>query len=719
MFYLTITITIIAIIYTLYVLGINVVTRFKFAVNRVYSLVALCTLGMLISLLLQLLYPHSNDLILYVRIYFAFIILINQLFFHYTQIFPRWEKRTPAWAIILSALPGIPVFVVTLITDYVVSGVSYTEVVVFQYGEYFYVYLIAFGFYILGTFLNILWKTRVLENEPFRYQLFYKFMGNHVGALLIVVSFLVMPYMFNNYHYHAIGIPTAAIILNIINVYATSDEQVIDFKGYYLQIGAWVLTIILLLLPAYLILEAATTIFASDEQLPSLAVALPIFAYFFIFFRIIHPRIINFFRRDYIRLERSFNMLIQEFSQISEISEEQSYWDAFFNVTIDRLCETFKIESGALYLYNEDARGYIFSHSYGESFPLRKIGEGDVLPELLMYRKKIIDRSILYTDSTLVEYRSGTLDLMRQNGIHVIIPCYNQEGELIAILCLGHLISGKPYSYNLLSVLDLYRIQLGNTLSNALQIENVKAEQVDVHDRMMVSAIKKRIIPTVLPKIRGIRISSFYMDNSSYGGDYYDALELSPDAMAIIMADTTDAGVESSLLGLQLYSAFHSVSAGYDSPEKILHMMNWVVSTSEYSDMYANAYCIVFNAATREIRYVNAAFSPLTIFDGQKDNFIELDTKGVPLGIEREFIYESRTYKAGSPTIGFLYSNGFNTATNAEGVGYAAGRIKDIIRINKDESPARLVRKIMADFQKFVDERPVPEDVSLVVFRVD
>ncbi len=719
MFYLKVTVTVIAIIYTLYVLGINVFTRFKFAVNKVYSLVALATLGMLISLLLQLVFPNSDDLILYVRIYFALIILINQLFFHYTQIFPRWEKRTPAWGIFLSVLPGLPVAGITLVTDYVVSGVTYGEVVAFQYGEYFYVYLIAFGFYILGTFLNILWKTRVLENESFRYQLFYKFMGNHVGALFIVVTFLLMPYVFHNFQYHALGIPVAAIILNVINLYATSDERIIDFKGYYLQIGAWALTIIFLLVPAYMILEAASLISGSGENLPSLGVALAVFAYFFIFFRVVHPRIISFFRRDYIRLERNFNMLIQEFSQISEISEEQSYWDAFFTVTIDRLCDTFGIESAALYLYNEDARGYIFSHSYGESFTLRKIGEGDILPELMTHRRKIIDRSILYTDSGLLEYRSSALDLMKQNGIHVLIPCYNQENELVAILCLGHLISGKPYSYNLLSVLDLYRIQLGNTLSNALQIENVKTEQVDVHDRMVVSAIKKRIIPTVLPRIRGIRISSFYMDNSSYGGDYYDAVELSPDMMALIMADTTDAGVESSLLGLQLYSAFHSISAGYDSPEKILHMMNWVVSTSQYSEMYANANCIVFHAPTREIRYVNAAFSPLILFDGQKDNYIELDTKGVPLGIERDFIYESRTYKAGSSTIGFLYSNGFNTAINAEGVSYAVGRIKDIIRINKEESPAILVRKIVSDLRNFVDDRPIPEDVSLVVFRLD
>jgi len=147
--------------------------------------------------------------------------------------------------------------------------------------------------------------------------------------------------------------------------------------------------------------------------------------------------------------------------------------------------------------------------------------------------------------------------------------------------------------------------------------------------------------------------------------------------------------------------------------------MNWVVSTSQYSEMYANANCIVFHAPTREIRYVNAAFSPLILFDGQKDNYIELDTKGVPLGIERDFIYESRTYKAGSSTIGFLYSNGFNTAINAEGVSYAVGRIKDIIRINKEESPAILVRKIVSDLRNFVDDRPIPEDVSLVVFRLD
>ncbi len=719
MFYLKITVTIIAIIYSLYVLGVNLFKRFRFAVNRVYSLVALATLIMLVSLLLQLLFPRSEQLILFVRVYFGMIILINQLFFHYTQIFPRWEKRSPAWLIFLSVLPGLPVFGITIVTDYIVSGVSYKDAVIFQYGEYFYVYMIIFGFYILGTFFNLLWKTRVLENESFRYQLFYKFMGNHVGALLIVISFLVMPYVFNDYHYHSIGIPLAAIILNVINVYATADERIIDFRGYYLRIASWSITIAFLLVPAYLMLEAASVISGRSARLPSFAVALPVFAYFFVFFRVVHPRILNFFRRDYIRLERSFNMLIQEFSGLSEETEEMSYWDAFFRVTIDRLCETFDIESGALYLYNEDARAYIFSHSYGEASSLRKIGEGDTLPELLAARKAVIDRSILYTDSSLLEYRGGVLELMKQHGIHIIIPCYNQEDDLIAILCLGHLISGKPYSYDLISILELYRIQLSNTLSNALQIEDVKTEQVDVHDRMVISAIKKKIIPSVLPQVGGIRLSSFFMDNSSYGGDYYDAIELSPEMLAIIMADTTDAGMESSLLGLQLYSAFHSISAIYDSPEKIVHMLNWVISTSQYSERYANAYCIVYNAPTREIRYVNAAFSPLTVFDGQKENYIELDTKGVPIGIERDFIYESRTYKASPPTIGFLCSNGFTTAINSGGEGYSVGRIKDIIRINKDDSPARLVRRIVADLQNFIGDNQIPEDISLVVFRID
>jgi len=719
LFYLKITVTIIAIIYSLYVLGVNLFKRFRFAVNRVYSLVALATLIMLVSLLLQLLFPRSEQLILFVRVYFGMIILINQLFFHYTQIFPRWEKRSPAWLIFLSVLPGLPVFGITIVTDYIVSGVSYKDAVIFQYGEYFYVYMIIFGFYILGTFFNLLWKTRVLENESFRYQLFYKFMGNHVGALLIVISFLVMPYVFNDYHYHSIGIPLAAIILNVINVYATADERIIDFRGYYLRIASWSITIAFLLVPAYLMLEAASVISGRSARLPSFAVALPVFAYFFVFFRVVHPRILNFFRRDYIRLERSFNMLIQEFSGLSEETEEMSYWDAFFRVTIDRLCETFDIESGALYLYNEDARAYIFSHSYGEASSLRKIGEGDTLPELLAARKAVIDRSILYTDSSLLEYRGGVLELMKQHGIHIIIPCYNQEDDLIAILCLGHLISGKPYSYDLISILELYRIQLSNTLSNALQIEDVKTEQVDVHDRMVISAIKKKIIPSVLPQVGGIRLSSFFMDNSSYGGDYYDAIELSPEMLAIIMADTTDAGMESSLLGLQLYSAFHSISAIYDSPEKIVHMLNWVISTSQYSERYANAYCIVYNAPTREIRYVNAAFSPLTVFDGQKENYIELDTKGVPIGIERDFIYESRTYKASPPTIGFLCSNGFTTAINSGGEGYSVGRIKDIIRINKDDSPARLVRRIVADLQNFIGDNQIPEDISLVVFRID
>ena len=60
-------------------------------------------------------------------------------------------------------------------------------------------------------------------------------------------------------------------------------------------------------------------------------------------------------------------------------------------------------------------------------------------------------------------------------------------------------ISNKPYSFDLLSVLELYRIQFELTLANSILLEGVKTTQIAKHDRVIIKNIKEKVKPKKLP----------------------------------------------------------------------------------------------------------------------------------------------------------------------------------------------------------------------------
>ena len=100
--------------------------------------------------------------------------------------------------------------------------------------------------------------------------------------------------------------------------------------------------------------------------------------------------------------------------------------------------------------------------------------------------------------------------------------------------------------------------------------------------------------------------------------------------------------------------------------------------------------------------------------------FFELDTNGIPIGIEKSFTFESRSMQL-LPRQQQQFSvlrTALNTAVNTTGTPYSTGRIKDIIRLNRTDTPAVIVRKILADSQLYTKDSRKSNDASLILFKI-
>ncbi len=717
--YLDILLTGTGLVLSLYYGSFNLFKRARFAVNRLFALLCLAVSLVYVMQMIKILGPTPEWNTLVNRGFWGLLLLVIQLSFHLAQIFPRWEKGTPLWIVLLTGIPGAALLGITVFTDLVIGDVTVQNYLQYKWGDLAYVYFSTLGLYYLGADGILLYKSKYLRNESFANQIFFLFTGYNIIVIFFVTLAIILPNLFSVHAYKYVSLAlSGSIFLAFVN-HAVADERNVDFRQYYIRKTYWLVILTLLTMPSYYFLVYARSLQGTGQNVPAVAVAIILFLYLFLFYRFFRPVIERFFRRGYLEFERNVNEFFKEITQLGDSEGQGQYWDLFFEKTIQNLEPRFGVTQAAFYLFNADERSYGYSYGYGGRMEIEDAGEESDLVGCLREYGRVIDISLFFTDDRLQGYRDKLLDILKNAEIRVLLPFFNPEKVMIGFLLLGRLKNRRQYSTDLLSVLEVYRIQFELSLSNSIMLEEVKATQVVKHDKMVITGVKKRLIPGELKSISGMRISSFYVNNSEHGGDYFDSHVLENRSLGIFMCDVADHGIDSALLLLQLYTVLHTQPEKYDSPEKMLNAMNWVLASSRFTDKYAQALYFTYSPAQGELRYSSAAFNPLTFYDPERENFIELDTKGIPIGIEKNFSYEVKSFKAGKSCVGFLYSDGVSSAVNEEGISYTPGRIKDIIRLNLEDTPAVLTRKIYSDFSAYTKGVKLQNDATLIVFKTE
>lgn len=687
----------------------NIFKKSRTASNLLLAAAGFASAGVFIIFGMHLLYPSLIPAGIYLKIKLSLMLFVSVLFFGFIIAYPHAKTRLMALAI-ASSLPGYAACVVTIATDSVLSESGSPPAVIFNETGYP-TYLAVISLYLLSSLVVIGYKAFRRENRAFMNDLIYLFISLCVSFILFhTLSFY--PHQYGESLSNLgilIPLPLVLLILN----YAGIDVKTTDLKNFYATALYWIIIFALLCAPVMLVLKFNSTEYLR-ELIPPLWISLLLFIYLFLVFKYLSPRIENLSRRGQHNLVAKVDELFtQRFS--TAVAGAQK-WDDFLKSLVNGIADKFGIRGAYFYLYNEQSKIFSVTHEAGGKITDAEIKMGSPLAELIGKYQGILYRPSVIYDEEFSAYLDAAAQYFKRNRAEAILPFLNPEKQIIGFLSLGPLKNNSIYSKSLLAALELYRIQFQHQLANALMLEQVRITQIHDHDRMVVNNVKNRIIPKNLCQVKGYRLSSLYMNNSPYGGDYFDSMALSADSAAIFMADSSYSGIDSSIVSLELYTVLHTPTKLYNAADKILNTMNWVMATSRFSKKYASAYCaILFSSG--ELLYSNAAFKPLVIYNPRGDTFTTCDTRGVPLGVDRTSKYETRNFQMTPGSTGILCSDGLMSAINPEGDAYGFDRVKGIIRGGRDKMPVELTRKIYDDFTRFIHNKKQINDVSVIIFK--
>jgi phosphoserine phosphatase RsbU/P len=315
-----------------------------------------------------------------------------------------------------------------------------------------------------------------------------------------------------------------------------------------------------------------------------------------------------------------------------------------------------------------------------------------------------------YTDDT-TSGREGIDLLARMQAFDPLLPVIVMTGWGSVDLAVETMRRGvrdfvqKPWdNARLLS-------KLRNEIDEGRARRRSHATEQREHDEAL--SIQQRLLPQILPVIKGWDMAVSWQPASGVGGDCYDAIPFGDSCFAFSIADVVGKGIPAALLASNLQAAVRAFASATIDPASLCAQVNRILCGNIADGRFISfCYCRL-DTVSGELTYCNAGHcSPLLV---RADGGVEwLITGGPVLGILSGASYESArvALRAGDRLI--LFTDGITEARDGSDEEFGESRLADLAARHVGACARELQASLTAGVHAFAGER-LQDDATLMV----
>lgn len=329
-------------------------------------------------------------------------------------------------------------------------------------------------------------------------------------------------------------------------------------------------------------------------------------------------------------------------------------------------------------------------------------------PEQKKGLKNIDSRSDIYSVGVLLyemisgESPSGLLRLdLIPEDIQLIIKksiAFNREERYSDIdLMLVDLIEYKQKG-------DIQQDQ--DSLKAITSVENVR------------EALLKHLYRSPKTHHEGYDYFVMYLPAFGIGGNYYDITNIDDRYFGILVGNVFDKPDISSAIYLTMIRSFFRILSDIDpDPAMVLSSVNRYISNEDF-DMFAMFSYIVIDKKRNVLSFSNAGYRPIYYYSSEADEFQEIKTDGIGLGIVQESKYSRIDIKYNKGDIFALCSSGIIDACNIEGIPFGKEKFLEIIYENRAKESLDIAYMIKSNVLKYTRGVAQNDDITLALIKI-
>jgi serine phosphatase RsbU (regulator of sigma subunit) len=253
-------------------------------------------------------------------------------------------------------------------------------------------------------------------------------------------------------------------------------------------------------------------------------------------------------------------------------------------------------------------------------------------------------------------------------------------------------------------------------LNQAIQNERYQ-EELKIAQR-----VQKALLPTKLDHPDSFSICAFSKAADEVGGDYYDTYQLDENRYVLIIGDVSGKGTSAAFHMSQMKGIFQSLIQLNLSPAQFMIKANSALSKCLGKNHFITASIFLINIAEKKICHSRAGHIPTLFYKAKesKSEFMLFD--GLGLGILRNKQYENhvqeKTFSFETGDILVLITDGIVEAKNQKGNQFGFERIRSLVEIHHEKSPAEIQTQLIDSLHGFVGgDRMIDDDYSMMVVK--
>ena len=220
-------------------------------------------------------------------------------------------------------------------------------------------------------------------------------------------------------------------------------------------------------------------------------------------------------------------------------------------------------------------------------------------------------------------------------------------------------------------------------------------------------------LPKNLPQRDDIEIATHIQTSTEVGGDYYDFITTSKNALLSICGDATGHGVASGIMVSVTKASLYTITES--KTDLILKKLNEVVKNIDLGTLRMSLNIVEINENT--ISMSSAAMPPIYLFKAATGKVEEIKQSNLPLGGLKKEMYDTIEKNFESGDVFMQLTDGLPEAPNPQNEMYDYHRVHNHLESVGTKSAEAIKNSFILEADKWLGGNNNPDDITFIIIK--
>ena len=259
--------------------------------------------------------------------------------------------------------------------------------------------------------------------------------------------------------------------------------------------------------------------------------------------------------------------------------------------------------------------------------------------------------------------------------------------------------------------------RISSLLKNYENQQIISRRNADIESELEIARmLQKRLLPSSMPEISGYHEHAIYIPMDKVGGDFYN-IDEHEGYLNVFIADVSGHGLPGAFLATITKIALDHITE-QKGAGKVLCLLNDVILQHTVRSNFVTAFFASIDTKTNVMQYASAGHPASIVYRRKDDEFIELQTKGTPLGLFHDTKIEEDTVQLASGDRIIFYTDGITECANESNEQFGEDRFKKMIKKYSNNSSETFSDELLKELKIFCGSCNYDDDITMVVIDV-